>query len=152
LLSEEDEDNFEKANNIPESLRRYLLTSGLDAIEIHKSENAQYYRWVSEVDGRTRSIATVLTSDPHTVEEFDRRERTTHVKMTRLALNDLREAFRFPDTRIRFPGNVPTPPSPRVLGIRITGGDESFFGDVTVAVAENLNCRRKETSLIPRSA
>lgn len=140
LLSETDEDDLEKANNVPESLRQYLLASGLDAVEIHKSEHAQHYRWESEVDGRRRSIATVLTSDPHNIEHLSRPERTTHIKMTRLRLPDLREALRFSDTRIRFPDNLPTPPSPRVLGIVIAGGNGSFFEDVTIALAENLNC------------
>ncbi|MCH8046008.1 MAG: AAA family ATPase [Planctomycetes bacterium] len=140
LLSKEDEDDLEKANDITEDLKHYLLTSGLDAIEIHKSQDARHYHWVSHVDGLKRHIATVLTSDPHTIEAFQRPERTTYIKMTRLALPDLKDAFQFPETRIRFPHNVPPPPSPRILGIRITGGDKSFFSDITVAVAENLNC------------
>ena len=96
---------------------------------------------VGTIQSRSRSccIAT-LTFDAHCVEEFAKADRTTYVKMTRLGLAGLKSAFEFPDTRIRFPGNLPALPSPTLLGIQIVGAEESFFKDVTVALTENLNC------------
>ena len=74
------------------------------------------------------------------MEEFGRRDRVTHIKMTRLGLGGLKTALEFPDTRIRFPDTLPSPPSPTLLGIQIIGEKTSFFGDVTIALTENLNC------------
>lgn len=131
---------MERENDVPESLKNYLLTAGLDAIEIHKPKDAAHYRWISTVDGETKWVATTLTFDAHCVEEFKRPHCTTHIKMTSLGLRDLSEALKFPDTRIRFPENLPDPPLPRVLGIQIKGGDSAFFKDLTIATAENLSC------------
>ena len=81
LFHEKDstEDEYEK--EIPDVLKNYLFDSGLDAIEIHKSDDVQHYRWVSRKDGQSRSIATLLTFDAHTCEAFGRKDRVTHVKM-----------------------------------------------------------------------
>ncbi len=140
LICDTDLDDAEKANEVPENFKRYLLDSGLDAIEIHKSEDATHYHWQSDTDGYPHCVATILTCDAHCIEDFQRADRTTHIKMTQMGLKGLQEALRFPDTRIRFPDNLPTPPSPRILGIRIVGGASSFFDNVTIALAENLNC------------
>jgi ABC-type cobalamin/Fe3+-siderophores transport system ATPase subunit len=131
---------LERENDVPESLKNYLLTANLDAIEIQKAIDAAHYRWICTVDGQTKWVATTLKFDAHCVEEFKRPHCTTHIKMTSLGLRDLSEALKFPDTRIRFPENLPDPPLPRVLGIQIKGGDGAFFKDVTIATAENLSC------------
>mgnify|MGYP001374902225 FL=1 len=60
--------------------------------------------------------------------------------MTNLGLGGLKDALRFPDTRIRFPESLPELPSPTLRGIRIIGDSNSFFENLTVAFAENLNC------------
>ncbi len=140
LVCGDDSVEAERANSVPENLKHYLYKSGVDAIEIHASGDVTHYRWVSEVDGRTRSIATMLTFDAHNVEGFARADRVTHIKMTRLGLSGLKQALMFPDTRIRYPDNLPTPPSPRILGVQIRGNEDSFFEDETIAFAENLNC------------
>jgi ABC-type cobalamin/Fe3+-siderophores transport system ATPase subunit len=140
VICDKDLDDAEKASEVPENFKRFLLDSGLDAIEIHRTKDASHYRWVSEADGLAHSVATILTCDAHCIEEFQRADRTTHIKMTRMGLKGLKEALRFPDTRIRFPDNLPSPPSPRILGIQIVGGASSFFDNVTIALAENLNC------------
>ncbi len=140
LFQEDTSIEAEREVDIPDVLKNYLFDSGIDAIEVHKSDDVQHYRWVSEANGQTRSIATLLTFNAHTCEAFDRKERVTHVKMTSLDFDGLRGALRFPDTRIRFPHNLPTAPNPRLLGISIKGSNESFFEDVTLALAENLNC------------
>jgi hypothetical protein len=140
LFCEGDGVELERENDVPESLKNYLLNAGLDAIEIHKPKDAAHYRWISTVDGETKWVATTLTFDAHCVEEFKRPHCTTHIKMTSLGLRDLSEALKFPDTRIRFPENLPDPPLPRVLGIQIKGGDSAFFKDLTIATAENLSC------------
>ncbi|MEW8692661.1 MAG: TrlF family AAA-like ATPase [Candidatus Thiodiazotropha endolucinida] len=140
LFSDADKQQLEKESDVPESLMKYLFESGLDAVEITNYSHSPHYRWVCKYDGKIKWIPTVLTFDAHNVESFGRNERVTHIKMTHLGLEGLKDAFSFPDTRIRFPDNLPSPPSPRLLGIEVTGDGHSFFEDVTVALTENLNC------------
>src|SRR5262249_33491258 len=70
-----------RENAVPESLNSYLLTSGLDAIEIQRPKDAGHYRWISTVDGKREWVATTLTFDAHCVEEFKRPHCMTHIKM-----------------------------------------------------------------------
>ena len=76
----------EKASEVPENIKQYLYDSGLDALEVQRSTDAKHYRWVSKVDGKMRSMATTLAFDAHNVEEFNRPERVTYLKMTRLGI------------------------------------------------------------------
>ena len=140
LFCEGDDVELERENEVPESLKNYLLTASLDAIEIRRAKDARHYRWISTVNGETKWVATTLTFDAHCVEEFKRPHSLTHIKMTSLGLRDLSEALKFPDTRIRFPENLLDPPLPRILGIQIKGDGGAFFKDVTIATAENLSC------------
>ena len=140
LFSDADKKELERDNDVADHLKRFLFDSGLDGIEIHQSSDAPHYRWLDKIDGQTRWVTTVLTFDAHCVEHFGRTDRITYAKMTHLGIKGLRDALRFPDTRIRFPQNLPTPPSPILKGIRISGGEASFFEDLTVAFAENLSC------------
>ncbi len=110
LLCQDDSSDAEKANDIPEEFKNYLLAADIDAIEIHAASHSGHYRWVSDHDGRTYSVPTTLTFNAHCIEDFNRPLHTTHIKMTSLGLQGLREAFAFADTRIRYPGNVPIYP------------------------------------------
>jgi energy-coupling factor transporter ATP-binding protein EcfA2 len=140
LFSAGEPRELEQQNEVGDALKNYLFESGLDAVEIVRASDGPHYRWICQVDGKVRWIPTTLTFDAHCVEEFGKQDRITYVKMTWLGLAGLKSAFEFPDTRIRFPGNVPTVPTPTLLGIQIVGGEESFFKDVTLALTENLNC------------
>lgn len=140
LFSDADRQTLERENLVGDHLKQYLFDSRIDGIEIHRSSDAPHYRWVDKRDGKNRYITTVLTFDAHCVEQFDRKDRVTYAKMTHLGMQGLRDAILFPDTRIRFSENLPTPPSPIVKGLRIDGGKDSFFEGVTIAFAENLNC------------
>ena len=140
LFSDADKQALERENLVGDHLKQYLFDSRIDAIEIHRSSDAPHYRWVDKRDGKNRYITTVLTFDAHCVEQFNRSSRVTYAKMTHLGMQGLRDAILFPDTRIRFPENLPTPPSPTIRGLRIDGGEASFFEKITIAFAENLNC------------
>lgn len=140
LFSDADEADLEKQNDVPESLRKYLIRSGIDAVELQSADKACHYRWNSTKDGKPFWMPTLLASDAHCVEDFARDARTTHIKMTERSLHGLKSALAFPETRIRFPDNLPEAPNPRLLGIQIKGTANSFFEDTTVAFAENLNC------------
>ncbi len=140
LFSDAGDADIEKQSDVPDSLRNYLVQSGIDAVEIHSADKSCHYRWTSLKDGKPFWIPTLLTSDAHCIEDFARESRTTHIKMTDRSIDGLRSALAFPETRIRFPDNLPAAPNPRLLGIQIKGTGDSFFEDTTVAFAENLNC------------
>jgi DNA repair ATPase RecN/ABC-type dipeptide/oligopeptide/nickel transport system ATPase subunit len=129
-----------KAPEVSGEVKEYLFEAGFDAIEIAKPADRRHYRWVSTKDGRTRSIPVVLTFDAHCIEEFNRPERITWVKATHLNLKGLRDALRFAETRVRFTSELPTPPSPRLLGIEIVGSSAALFENMHIAFAENLTC------------
>jgi len=140
LFSDATPNEQEQENDVGDQLKEYLFNSKLDGIEIHKSSHSPHYNWISNIDGEKKWIPTVLTFDAHSVEQFGRTERISHLKMTTLGLSGLKDALRFPDTRIRFPESLPELPSPTLRGIRIIGDSDSFFESLTVAFAENLNC------------
>jgi len=61
--------------------------------------------------------------------------------MTTPSFQGLNLALAFPDTRIRFPSDVPASPSPRIIGMQIvSGGSGGFFKDIVVAFSDNLSC------------
>lgn len=140
LVGEEGTVEDEKHYGIPDALREYILASNIDAIEIAHSTDGPHYRWSSELDNQTRWIPTVLTFDAHSEDDLQRPERVTHMKMTQSCFTGLVDSLGFPDTRIRFPEYLPSPPSPRILGIQIQGAAESFFPDLTMAFGDNLSC------------
>jgi len=140
LFSDSTSEQKEQESDVGDQLKEYLFNSKLDGIEIHKSSHGSHYNWISSIHGEKKWIPTVLSFDAHCVEQFGRTERISHLKMTNLGLSGLKDALRFPDTRIRFPENLPELPSPTLRGIRIIGDSNSFFESLTVAFAENLNC------------
>jgi len=140
LFSDATPEQEEQEKDVASQLKEYLFDSKLDGIEIHQSSSSPHYNWISTEDKVKKWIPTVLTFDAHCIEQLGRTERITHLKMTKLGLNGLKDALRFPDTRIRFPENLPELPSPTLRGIRIIGDSNSFFENLTVAFAENLNC------------
>lgn len=129
----------EKQIEIDVSLTKFLFDFGFDAIEIQKKEHKEFYRWY-ETDGQRRNIATIMGYDAHCIEDYANNHRTTMVKMTTPSIEGLKDALKFPETRIRFSDEIVVPPSPRVIGMSISGSEESFFEDVAIAFSENLNC------------
>ena len=129
----------EKQVDIDASLTKFLFDFGFDAIEIQKKEHKEFYRWY-ESDGKKRNLATIMGYDAHCIEDYAKNHRTTMVKMTTPSIEGLRDALKFPETRIRFSDEIIAPPSPRVIGMSIFGSQDSFFEDVTTAFSENLNC------------
>jgi DNA repair ATPase RecN len=88
-------------------------------------------------------IPLILGSDAHHVERFGDESSISFVKMGRLDFNCLKEAFQFPDTRIRFKANIEECNPPRILGIRIIGkanNERAFFKNLIIGVSDNLTC------------
>lgn len=140
LVSPDTAGSTESEQEISEILKEYLFSVGFDAIEVAKTSDAGHYRWFSRRDGKEVSIPIILSYDAHRVEDFNRPERLTWVKMTSLSLKGLREALTFAETRVRFAADLPSPPSPHLLGIEIVGSGKSLFDNLHIAFAENLNC------------
>lgn len=137
---EEPADGDLREQEISGSLKDYLFSVGFDAIEVAKPSDEPNYRWFSAFDGREVSIPVTYHCDAHCIEDLDRDDRVTWIKMTTLGLKGLKDALMFPETRIRSASDLPDPPSPRLIGLEILGSYESLFADVRIAFAENLNC------------
>jgi len=126
---------------ISERFKEWLLTAGLDGIEVAKCEDKHHYRLATAAEGKKVSMAVLLTNDAHCLDDLCRPERWTTMKMTSVGFEGLRQALRFPDTRIRFPEEVPESPSPRILGLHVQGPSGScFFTDLALAFSDNLTC------------
>jgi ABC-type lipoprotein export system ATPase subunit len=138
LMSVEGEKRAEQESIVDGGLRDLILDAGFDGVEIKKPEDRHHYRW--EEEGSGRKLATVLGLDAHCIEDFARVGELTLVKMTEVGIHGLRDAMKFPETRIRFACDLKEPPSPRLLGVTVKGGVDSFFEDLTCAFSQNLNC------------
>lgn len=126
---------------ISEQFREWLLLSGLDAIEVAKDTDKKHYSWISEAKGQRVTVAVLLRGDIHRVEEIEEEGRVNHIKMTSVCHSDLMQALKFPDTRIRFPKDLPKSPSSRLIGMEIvSAGDEGFFKELKIAFSDNLTC------------
>ena len=131
----------ERERRISEQFKDWLLLSGIDAIEVAKDQDKEHYSWMSELEGQRKTVAVLLKGDRHRIEEIEDEDSVNHIKMTAICHNDLQQALRFPDTRIRFPKDVPKPPSSKLLGMEIvSAGEEGFFQELKVAFSDNLTC------------
>jgi len=140
ILFTDPETKTEQEQNITDELKEYLLEAGFDALEVAKASDKRHYRWLSTVKGHVVSLPITMKFDAHCIEDFNRPDLVTWIKMTTLGIHGLRDALKFPETRIRFKSDLPTPPSPILLGIEIIGDDNSLFNNERIAFAENLNC------------
>lgn len=113
---------------------------GLDphAVEVMKSDDRAHYFEFTTTDARSHRFACVARSDHHSIEALDRADAVTYLKVSRRDIGCVRDALHFFETRVRFADDLPTSPSPRLVGIRVRGG--GLFTDATIALNENLNC------------
>lgn len=140
LLTIDPATQAEQEQKLSDELKDYLLNVGLDALEIAKATDKRHYRWISTEKGHKVAIPVTMRFDAHCIEDFARPNLVTWIKMTTLGLKGLHDALKFPETRIRFTSDLPTPPSPLLLGLEIVGNDKSLFKNERIAFAENLNC------------
>ncbi len=140
LLADDPSIQDRQEKELSKELREYLLDVEFDAIEVAKAADERHYRWESPADGTNKRVPVTMQLDSHCIEDLNKPERTTWIKMTSLGLDGLKNALKFPETRIRFKDELPTPPSPQLLGLQIVGDEGSLFEDESIAFAENLNC------------
>ena len=108
-----------------------------DAVQVRSTTDPVHFL---AADGELL-IPLVLSTDAHEVSRLADAGSITWVKMAEPSFDGLVKALMFPDTRIRFPKNLPESKPPRLLGVRITGSkkhDRAFFKDLTVAFSDNL--------------
>jgi DNA repair ATPase RecN len=119
----------------------YLADLAPDAVEITNPDKRVHYASFVLPNGATRGIACVVRSDHHCVEDFERDELTTYLKVSRKDFKCVRDALLFHETRIRFKTDRPPMPSPRIVGLRLrcTTG-KGLFDEATIAFNANLNC------------
>lgn len=119
----------------------WILAVGFDAIQVGKEKDKEHYRWVGDACGKTFNIPALLSTDAHRVEDLAAEDKVTHLKMTSVDFDGLKRALLLSDTRIRFPGELPKTPTPRIMGIQIaSGGSKGFFTDLKLAFSDNLTC------------
>lgn len=89
------------------------------------------------------AVSLLCGSDAHHVTSLGNPDKITYIKMGKLDYASLCEAFKYPDTRIRFRGNLPEIKPPRVRGVRIVGSkfdEKSFFNNIVLGFSDNLTC------------
>ncbi len=123
-----------EARKLCDRFKQHLIEAGVDAVEIDSLRDVAHYRFT--IGDAETEVATVLRNDAHSLSELEA-GRCTYVKMTDVNFRGLRQALRFPDTRVR---HKPLSTQPSVLhAIRIRGGTGSLE-DMTVAFSPNLSC------------
>lgn len=89
------------------------------------------------------SIPLLLATDAHHYDRIGLESGLSFIKLGRLSFDCLKEAFKFPETRIRFKNNLPETKPPRILGIKIIGRQDNkkaFFKDLKIGFSDNLSC------------
>jgi DNA repair ATPase RecN len=119
----------------------WLLTAGFDGIEVGSDKDRAHYRWKTGTDDLPISIPVILRNDCHCAEDLSNRQFYTYIKIAEACFSDLKQALNFPDTRIRFPVDVPAAPCPAILGLEIVAGQgKGFFDNLQIAFSDNLTC------------
>lgn len=138
-LSDTDEAKKQAISSLGDQIKAELykfdylqVKAGTDPIHFSDEEGEQEKPLVIGSD--CHCAATLSTKDL---------ESLAHVKMSSPDFTSLKEALKFPDTRVRFFNDLPTAHPPRILGLRIfssIGGQRSFFKDTVLGFSDNLSC------------
>lgn len=112
-----------------------------DYLQVKPGTNPIHF---SDEEGE-QEIPLVIGTDCHCAATLDvtNLESLAHVKMRTPDFPSLKEALKFPDTRVRFFNDLPTSRPPRILGLRIFSsnvGRNSFFKDTVLGFSDNLTC------------
>jgi DNA repair ATPase RecN len=131
----------DEERSLSDGFKDWLFSAGFDGIEVGKEGDKEHYCWLSETHGEWISIPAILTSDTHTAPDLSACGRVTYAKMTELGFSGLQQALRFPDTRLRFPSDLPSVPSRRIAGVEVISPDDAgYFKELCIAFSENLTC------------
>ncbi len=136
------------ADQIQNSYLQFLIDAGVDAVQIQKSTEGQFYRGEHCEMLGIRPIAAVLTSDAHCVSAIGYEKKITFVKMTKTGWQDLSLALKDPEVRIRYSDTVGTHAFPKIKGIVLLTTDGFFKSSnqsgptkpQVLGFADNLTC------------
>ncbi len=110
-----------------------------DALQVQTSTDPVHF---FDGSGELR-VPLIVASDTHHAEKVCDDKSVSYIKLGDLSFKCLKDAFKFPDTRIRFQNNLPETKPPRVLGVRITGikgNKNAFFKNLKIGFSDNLTC------------
>ncbi len=111
-----------------------LKDENLSAIELLKNDRRQEYA-EGKVPGYDRPIACVQGSDAHALTEIGRR--ITYLRMHRISLEGVRQAFNEPLLRIRFATELSQETPPFISSLRVSQG---FLSGQDLLFNPGLNC------------
>jgi len=128
-------------SEVSEQFKSLVGRLEIDGVEVSKPEHRKHYSWIQDRAGRRRNVPVLLSLDAHSIEELARTEKHCYVKMTAVSFDGLRAALKMPHTRIRFKHDLPTPPSPVLLGLTLSSSKgDGVFPNAVLAFSEKLNC------------
>ena len=133
-----DANGAEQLTDISHEYADHLAELNPHAVEVRSHEDRHHYASFTTTKGAELGFACVARSDHHALEAFVDARAITYVKLSRTDMVCVRDALVFHETRVRFAEDLPSTPSPRLIGVRLRGG--GFFAETTIAFNENLNC------------
>jgi DNA repair ATPase RecN len=125
---------------ISESFKGFLIEAKLDGVEVRRAEDRSHYSWRTETTaGEVHHVPVFLTTDAYSIEQMQRQDQITYVKMAEVSWLGLSDAVKFPSTRIRF--SIDRDPAAQILGLEILSpSSQGFFPHLVAGFVENLNC------------
>jgi DNA repair ATPase RecN len=153
-LTEEDEKRLkvleqrchEIGNQIQEKYLTYIVENEIDAVQVQKSSDFQFYIEPHTQPLNIPRIAAILSSDAHCLGAIGCDNKITYVKMAECNFENLKSALRDPQTRIRYSDNVKTHNYSKIKGL-IYLGEDGFFKPASqngkpqvLGFADNLTC------------
>jgi DNA repair ATPase RecN len=126
---------------VSEEYFAHLAELNPDAVEIMNPEARIHYARFTLADGAIAGVPCVIRSDHHSIEDLARDHLTTYLKVSRTDFTCVSDALKFYETRVRFKDDLPSTPSPRIVGMRLrcTSG-KGLFDEAVIAFNPNLNC------------
>jgi len=153
-LTEEDEERLTVlkrkcegiANQIQEKYLTYIVENEIDAVQVQKSSDFQFYIEPHTQQLNIPTIAAILSTDAHCLDAIGYDKKVTYVKMSECNFENLKAALRDPQTRIRYSDNIKTHKYPKIKGL-IYLGEDGFFKPFSgngkpqvLGFADNLSC------------
>jgi len=123
-------EEMRQAGRTNDQILKDIIELAVDAVEVSSPADLDHFKQ----DGR--QIACIIGSDAHYLREITSAPYITYVKMTKPSFEELRRAFRDPETRIKLAEPVAHGMG-RILGVEFAGG---FLNGQTFAFTPNLNC------------
>ena len=133
-------------DQIQEKYLVYVVENEIDAVQVQKSSDFQFYMEPHTQQLNIARIAAILSTDAHCLDAIGWEQKVTYVKMEKCNFANLKAALYDPQTRIRYSDNVKTHNFPKIKGL-IYLGEDGFFrpfsndaNQQVLGFADNLTC------------